>query len=185
MTSQTVFRLTSRNGFEGLQPFQEPIPKAGDYEVIVKVRSVALNFRDIAIATSQYPLHVKDNVIPGSDMAGEVVQVGNLVAGLAIGDCVVSPLDPTLLYGTATTTANSFGGPVDGFLREYIALPAHILIKLPKTSHKFEQWAAMVGTGSSVWNSFYGNTPLKPGETVLLLGMFGSIPRRSISANLK
>jgi hypothetical protein len=35
------------------------------------VRSVALNQRDVAIATSTYPLPVKYQVIPCSDMASE------------------------------------------------------------------------------------------------------------------
>lgn len=79
MSSQTVFRFTSRDGFEGLQEFKEPIPTVGKYEVLVKVRSVAINFRDIAIAKSAYPLPVKDHVIPCSDMAGEIVQVRNVL----------------------------------------------------------------------------------------------------------
>lgn len=170
MSSQTVFRLTSRNGFQGLQAFKEPIPTAGKHEVIVKVRSVALNYRDIAIATSTYPLPVKDAVVPCSDMAGEIVEVGEAVQGWSVGDAVISPIDASLLYGPCKDTTSTFGGAKDGMLREYIALPAHILIKLPKSSHDFKQWSALVGTGSTVWNTFYGNQTLKPGDTVLLLG---------------
>jgi len=71
MSSQTAFRLTSRNGFDNLQACKEPIPTAGKYEILIKVRSVALNQRDVAIATSTYRLLVKDQVIPCSDMSGE------------------------------------------------------------------------------------------------------------------
>ncbi|KAI0150190.1 hypothetical protein GGR57DRAFT_199637 [Xylariaceae sp. FL1272] len=59
--SQTVFRFTSRHGFDGLQSFQEPIPSPGLGEVLVKVRGIGLNYRDIAIAYSQYPFAVKDS----------------------------------------------------------------------------------------------------------------------------
>jgi NADPH:quinone reductase-like Zn-dependent oxidoreductase len=171
MSSQTVFRLTLRDGFDGLQAFKEPIPTVGKYEVLVKVRSDALNYRDVAIATSIYPLPVKDQVIPCSDMAGEVAQVGDLVNGFSVGDSVLAPINLSFLYGPLKDASDTFGGPKDGMLREYIALPAHAIIKLPKSSHSFTQWAAVVTTGSTVWNAFYGNTPLKPGETVLLLGM--------------
>lgn len=168
---QTVFRLTSRNGFDGLQAFQEPVPEIYNHELLIKVRSIALNYRDIAIATSTYPLPVKDHVIPCSDMAGEVAQVGALVSGFSVGDSVLAPVNPSLLYGTLKDASDTFGGPQDGVLREYIAIDAHAIIKLPKSSRSFSQWAAAVTTGSTVWNAFYGNTPLKPGETVLLLGM--------------
>lgn len=175
MTTQTVFRLTSKIGLEGIQASQEPIPTADKYEVLIKVRSVSLNYRDIAIANDTYPLPTQDNVIPCSDMAGEVIQIGNLVKGFAVGDGVLTPINPTLLYGllkdsTGDAGSDTFGGPTDGFLREYIAVPAHAVIKLPKSSRSFTQWACLPTTGSTAWNSFYGNTPLKPGDTVLLLG---------------
>lgn len=172
MSSQTVFRLTSRDGFDGLQAFQEPIPTVGKYEVLVKVSSVALNYRDVAIATSKYPLPVKDQVVPCSDMAGEIAEVGEGVNGFSVGDSVLAPLTPSFLYGPLKNASDTFGGPIDSMLRNFIALPAHAIIKLPKPTHSFTQWSAVVTTGSTVWNAFYGNTPLKPGETVFLLGKF-------------
>lgn len=171
MSSHTVYRLTSRIGFDGLQAFQEPVPSAGKHEVLVKVRSVALNFRDIAIAKGIFPLPVKDNVVPCSDMAGEVVQVGDGVRGFSIGDHVTAPVSLIVLYGPVKDEDNSLGGSVDGVLRQYLVLPAHATIKLPKSSHSFTEWAAMVTTAYTVWNSFYGSAPLRPGQTVLLLGM--------------
>ncbi|KAG9228976.1 hypothetical protein BJ875DRAFT_508218 [Amylocarpus encephaloides] len=173
MCTQSVFRLTSRNGFNGLQAFNEPIPTIDKHEVLLRVRRVALNYRDVAIATSTYPLPVKNQVIPCSDMAGDITQVGDLVNGFAVGGRVVAPLNPKFLYGPFKDSSETFGGPIDGMLREYIALPPHILVKLPKSSHSFAQWAAMVCTSSTAWNAFYGNMPLKPGDTVLILGTGG------------
>ncbi|CAJ2513015.1 Uu.00g011340.m01.CDS01 [Anthostomella pinea] len=155
MSSQTVFRLTPQNGFEALQAFQEPIPTVGKQEVLVKIRSVALNYRDIVIATAKYPVPVKDNVIPCSDMAGEVAQVSDGVTVLSVGDRVLAPVDPDFLYGPSKGAGGAFGGGRDGVLTA------------------FTQWAALVGTGSTVWNAFYGNKPLKPGDTVLILGTGG------------
>jgi NADPH:quinone reductase-like Zn-dependent oxidoreductase len=157
----------------------EPIPVIDKHEVLIKVRSVALNYRDIAIATSTYPLSVKNNVIPCSDMAGEVVQIGDLTEGFTIRDKLIAPINLSLLYGPCKDVSATSGGPKDGVTREFIALPAHAIIKLPKPSHSFSDWAAVIPTGSTVWNSFYGNTPLKPGDTVLVLGKF-SDPEKSI-----
>jgi NADPH:quinone reductase-like Zn-dependent oxidoreductase len=169
--TQTVFRLTSRNGFDGLQALKEPVPTIGDYEVLVKIRSVSINYRDIAIANDTYPLMVKDQVIPCSDMAGEVVEVSSQVEDISIGDNVVVPLSSSALYGPVKEDRNSLGGGKDGVLREYIVLPAHVVIKLPKSPHSFSEWAALVGTGTTIWNCFYGCVPLKPGQTVLIQGM--------------
>ncbi|KAK7418751.1 hypothetical protein QQX98_003769 [Neonectria punicea] len=173
MASHTVFRWVSRDGFEGLKEFKEPIPTIGKDDVLVKVRSVALNNRDVTIARSTYPVSVKDQVVPCSDMAGEIIEVGDTVDGLSVGDSVIAPVSLALLYGCVKDHANTLGGPKDGVLQEYMALPAHAVIKLPKSSHNFTQWAALVTIGSTAWNALYGYAPLKPGQTVLVLGTGG------------
>lgn len=82
---QTVFRINGeRTSVRNLKAFNEPIPEPAKHEILIKVHAVSLNFRDIAIATSQYPFPVKDSVVPCSDAAGEVVQIGEGVKGVAI-----------------------------------------------------------------------------------------------------
>ena len=169
-SEQQVIRITERNGFDGIKSFTEKVPKAGKHEVLVKVRSVSLNYRDIAVATSKYPAPTKDNVVPASDAAGEIVEVGEGVTGFSVGDQVVSPVDQTNLYGPLQNWVNALGAPVDGVLREYIIIPASAVVKLPESSLSWAQWSALVGTGSTVWNVLYGNIPLRPGQTVLFLG---------------
>jgi NADPH:quinone reductase-like Zn-dependent oxidoreductase len=183
MASQTVFRLTSRESFDNLHAFKEPIPTISPHEILIKIRSIALNYRDIAIASSTYPLPVKGQVIPCSDMAGVVSQVGDLVSNYAEGDAVLAPINASLLYGTFSDkhAAETFGGLKDGVLREYITLEANTVVKLPKSSHSLTQWAALVTTGSTVWNAFYGNSPLKPGDTVLVLGMVPTCQSRLLA----
>lgn len=57
--SQQVFRLIGpRKTFHELQSFEEPIPTISNREVLVHVRAVALNYRDIGVATSTYPVSV-------------------------------------------------------------------------------------------------------------------------------
>ncbi|KAJ0352338.1 hypothetical protein COL154_006551, partial [Colletotrichum chrysophilum] len=70
MASQQVFRLPQRNSIQDLQLGTEPITSPSSYEVLIRIRSVALNFRDFAVATGKYPFPVKDNVVPCSDLAG-------------------------------------------------------------------------------------------------------------------
>jgi NADPH:quinone reductase-like Zn-dependent oxidoreductase len=183
MPTQTVYRLTSQTGFDNLQVFQEPIPEPGPNEVLIKVRSVGLNYRDIVIATGHYPLPIKPQVVPCSDMAGEVIAVGpwseNSMQGppLAVGDAVTATPSPAFLYGGSDRRPDLVeftlaGGKQDGVLREYVVMPAHMPVKLPQctSSKDFVQWAAVPVTVSTAWNALYGNTTLKPGHTVLIQG---------------
>ncbi|KIW81839.1 hypothetical protein Z517_04865 [Fonsecaea pedrosoi CBS 271.37] len=173
MLSQTVYRVTSQTGIDGLESFQEPVPAAGKHEILVKVLSVALNFRDIAIINGTYPVAVKQNVVPCSDMAGEVVQVGEGVVSFTEGELVTAPVSLDTVYGPVRDGAGSLGGTEDGVLRQYLTLPASSAIRLPKSNLGPNEWAATVTTGYTVWNAFYGSTPLRPGDTVLALGTGG------------
>lgn len=172
MSKHTVFRLAHRQGFDGFEAFEEPIPAIDRHELLIKVRSVALNFRDIAIANSKYPFPVKDNVVPCSDAMGEVHDVGSSVKGFSKGDKVVIAFDPTALYGPINNWNHGLGGPSDGVLRQFIRIPYQGVVKIPDgSSVKDEQWAALVCTGVTAWNSLFGNIPLRPGQTVLFQGM--------------
>ncbi|KAL4801064.1 NAD(P)-binding protein [Aspergillus venezuelensis] len=172
--SQTVIRLTERTSIKNLKLHTEEIPEPAKHEVLIKVHAVSLNYRDIAIATSQYPFPVKDNVIPCSDAAGIIVAVGEGVKGLAPGDKVIGTFDPTNLYGPQEDWLNGQGGPVDGVLREYITIPGVAAVKLPSDSPQtFSEWSTLVVTGVTAWNALYGNVPLRPGQVVLALGTGG------------
>ncbi|KAF2144777.1 uncharacterized protein K452DRAFT_349778 [Aplosporella prunicola CBS 121167] len=176
MPSQQVFRFTgNRQSYHDLQCIQEEIPTISNREVLIRVRAVALNYRDIIIAKSKYPFPVKDNLVPCSDAAGEIVEVGSSVTkALAKGDTVIGTFDPTNLYGPQQTVVHALGGPVDGVLRQYIVLPAEAVVKVPATSSvSLAQWACLVGPGLTAWNALYGNNPLKPGQTVLFQGTGG------------
>lgn len=168
---QLAFQLKHRNGFDGITESREPIPQATKHEVVVKIRGIALNFRDIAISTSQYPFPVKDNVIPCSDMAGDVVEVGDGVHGFAVADKVIAAFDLAGLYGPLRDWHHGQGGSVDGALRQYAAYPEQFLVKVPKDSpQSYTELASLVCTGVTTWNALYGNLPLKPGQVVLCLG---------------
>lgn len=176
MSTHTVFRLKHRNGFDGIEPRKEQLRSIDRHELLVKVRSVALNFRDIAIATSQYPFPVKDEVVPCSDMMGEVLQVGDSAQGFQPGDRIVVAFDPTALYGTIDSWDNGLGGPRDGVLAEHIRIPYQAAVKLPVASLSDAQWASLVCTGVTAWNALFGNKALKPGQTVLFQGKLSCQP---------
>ncbi|KAG7390526.1 hypothetical protein PHYBOEH_007024 [Phytophthora boehmeriae] len=174
MATNVMFRHTERSTHHNLRVVSEPRPAVAAGEVLVQVRGVALNYRDIAVGNSTYPFPVKDGVVPCSDGAGVVVEVGSAVDDFQLGDHVVSNFDVTNLYGPQLDWMHSLGGMLDGVLRQYVALPAHVLTKIPKDSKlNFVQMASLVCTGVTAWNALYGNVPLKPGQTVLFLGTGG------------
>ncbi|PYH97536.1 NAD(P)-binding protein [Aspergillus ellipticus CBS 707.79] len=175
MLRQTVIRIPGeRNSIRNLKAFKESIPVPSKHEVLIKVHSVSLNYRDIGVATSGYPFPVKDNVVPCSDAAGIVAEVGEGVKNLAKGDHVITTFDPTNLYGQQTDWLNGHGGPVDGVLREYLTIPATAAVPVPKDSRQsFSEWSTLVCTGVTAWNALYGLMPLKPGQIVLCQGTGG------------
>jgi NADPH:quinone reductase-like Zn-dependent oxidoreductase len=171
MTTHTVFRFPTRNSFEDIVSSQEEIPIISKHEVLIKVRAVSLNSRDIQIATSNYPAFVKDNPIPCSDAAGDIVAVGDEVRGLAKGDRVVVSFDLAHQYGPQKDFLTCQGGGVDGVLAEYIARPGSSVVKVPTSApQSYSELASLVCTGVTSWNALYGNIPLKPGQTVLVQG---------------
>ncbi|KAJ3542973.1 hypothetical protein NM208_g3814 [Fusarium decemcellulare] len=174
MSTQQVFRLPQRTSIQDLTVCTEGVPEPAAHEVLIRIRTVALNYRDFVVATGKYPFPVKDNVVPGSDLAGDVVRTGNLVEGFSEGDRVIASFDLNALYGAVPDWHHSLGGCYDGVLREYITLPSSALVKIPAESKlPYAELSAIVVTGTTAWNALYGNNPLKPGQTVLFLGTGG------------
>ncbi|KAF3396496.1 hypothetical protein F1880_006676 [Penicillium rolfsii] len=175
MPQHTVFRFPTRNTFEDLTYYLEEIPKPLNHEVLIKVRAIALNSRDCQIATSKYPTAIKDNVVPASDAAGDIVEVGASVTEFAKGDRVVVCFDYNRVYGpTKQAVAAQSGGGVDGVMAQYITRPASAVVKIPPESPQtYSELATLVCTGVTSWNALYGNKPLIPGQVVLAQGTGG------------
>ncbi|KAK3671654.1 hypothetical protein LTR78_008387 [Recurvomyces mirabilis] len=175
MAQQTVFRLPSKGaGYDKLSEHWEAVPKVQAHEVLLKIHATTLNYRDLVIANGGYPFPVKDNVVPLSDAAGTIEEVGEAVQDLKKGDWAISNFDVTNLYGPQPNWLNGLGGPIDGVLRQYIAIPATAIVKIPSsTKLSWSQLASLVCTGTTAWNALYGNLPLKPGQTVLFQGTGG------------
>lgn len=170
----TVYRSTEGKSYTDIKSFQEEIPKIGNHEILIKVKAVSLNFRDYVVANRTYPFPIKDNVVPCSDAAGEVVEVGSDVRDFSVGDSVISTFDPTNYYGVQRTWNYGFGAPQDGFLQQYRAVNADSVIKLPANTHlSYAEAASLVCTGVTAWNSLYGGKKFIAGETVLMLGTGG------------
>ncbi|POM57387.1 Hypothetical protein PHPALM_38106 [Phytophthora palmivora] len=174
-SSNLVFRHTDRSSHHTLRVESEPVPVIGSDEVLVQIRGITLNYRDTIVANGTYPFPVKDNLVPCSDGAGVVVELGSSVKTLQLGDRVIANFDVNNLNGLEPgSLRESLGGNVDGVLRQYIALPAQVLTKVPKECDlSFVQMASLVASGVTAWNALFGVLPLKAGQTVLFQGTGG------------
>src|SRR4051794_25491448 len=110
-----------------------PEPTAGRGEVVVAVRACSLNYRDLGIVRGGYYRNDKQPVVPVSDMAGQIVEVGEGVDGLRAGDRVTASFVRDWIAGPPNDAVlrTSFGGGIDGFLCERVAVLAHCLVAIP------------------------------------------------------
>ncbi|KAG2201464.1 hypothetical protein INT46_000626 [Mucor plumbeus] len=174
----TLYRFTDKEAsYKGINQVKETINLngLGKNEVIIKIKAVALNYRDFAIASGTYPIPVRDNVIPGSDAAAEVIKVGSSVSDLEVGDRVITNFDPENIYGQQRNQLSALGAVADGVLSQYKVVPSYAVNKLPKGSHLTnEEAACLVCTGVTSWNALYGTADrFIAGQTVLMLGTGG------------
>ncbi|KAJ5145081.1 Polyketide synthase enoylreductase [Penicillium atrosanguineum] len=160
--------------FDGLVYKDAPVPKVGESEVLVKLHAASLNYRDLIIPKGQYPFPSNFPVVPGSDGAGEVVEVGSKVTDFKKGDRVATVFNQGHQYGPVNIAAShtGLGGVLDGTLREYGVFSASGLVKAPKNLNALES-STLTCAALTAWNALYGLKPLKPGQVVLVQGTGG------------
>src|SRR5262245_60741885 len=88
-----VFELHSFS-LEQLTLAERPEPKPNPGEVLIRLRAVSLNFRDLLVIQGKYNPRMKLPRVPVSDGAGEVAAVGEGVTAWKAGDRVVIPFLP-------------------------------------------------------------------------------------------
>jgi NADPH:quinone reductase-like Zn-dependent oxidoreductase len=164
----------SGTGIEALTKVERPNPKPGHRQVLVKVAACSLNFRDLGIVRGTYRMPSKENVIPLSDGAGEVVEVGAGVTRVKVGDKVAGNFFSRWPGGEPPPDVQmtALGGAVDGMLAEYVVLEEEGTVKLP--AHlSLEEGAALPCAGVTVWHAMMEHGRMIAGQTVLLQGTGG------------
>ena len=165
------YEQTAPTGTDGLKMCEVEIPQPGYGQVLVRVKAVSLNYRDLMI--SQNP-NQKMPVVPLSDGAGDVVEVGGGVTRVKSGDRVAGIFFQHWLDGDmrAEYHASALGGAIDGMLAEYVVLNADGVTKFPDTL-SYEEAATLPCAAVTLWNALFEQDKLMPGETVLILGTGG------------
>ena len=122
-----------RRRHRALVKIERPNPKPAYRQVLVKVMACSLNFRDLGIVRGTYRMPVRDNIVPLSDGAGEVVEVGAGVTRVKVGDKVAGCFFQRWSGGEPPpdVQASALGGSIDGMLAEYVVLEEEGVVKIP------------------------------------------------------
>ena len=170
-----LYRLPQHTGIDDLTLLEADTPKPGRGQVLVRMRAASLNFRDLAVASGKYMMSkLPPDLVPLSDGAGEVVELGEGVTRVRVGDRVCGIFMQSWLGGEMEPAdgASALGGAVDGVLAEYVVFDERGLVHVP--AHlSFEQAATLPCAAVTAWNALFGQQPLIPGQTVLVLGTGG------------
>lgn len=164
-------------GLANLECTEVPVPTPGNNDVLIRVAAVSLNYRDkLVINGALLPHKPTMPFVPGSDMVGEVVAVGNDVTRFTIGDRVLGNFWTPWIDGQPPAAMAqhglSLGGPLPGVLAEYVTLDESIAVHAPK-SLTDEEASTLPIAALTAWFALIETGHLKAGDTVLVQGTGG------------
>ena len=135
-----------------------PTPTIASDEILVKIKSTAVNHIDLvkASGTARQVLPIDLPWIPGHEFSGIVEQIGSDVAGYATGDAVFA--------------ANEAGGAY----AEYLAVKPAVIAKKP-SNLSFEEAASVPVASQTAWQGIFTHGHLEKGQTILIHGGAGAV----------
>ena len=150
MAQMRAIEISRPGGPEVLKPVERPRPSPKANEILIKVAAAGVNRPDVLQRTGNYPVPPDASDLPGLEVAGEVVDLGEKVALWKKGDRVCA-----LVHG--------------GGYAEYCVAPEVQALPIPK-GWTAGQAASLPETFFTVWANVYDRARLAPGETLLVQG---------------
>lgn len=148
-----AIQIRATGGPEALEVVELPIPEPGPGQVLIRVEAVGVNFIEIYFRKGQYKASLP--LVPGSEAAGTVEELGPGVNGFKTGDAVASV-------------------SVLGSYAEYALVPAAQLVKVP-SGLPLDKAAAAMLQGMTSHYLAYSTYQLKAGETALVHAGAGGV----------
>ena len=142
--------ITQPGGPEVLKIGTRPVPQPKAGEVLIRVAAAGVNRPDTMQRAGNYPVPPGASDIPGLELAGAIVALGEGVKEWRVGDTVTA-----LVQG--------------GGYAEYCAAPAPQCLPVPKGMTPIEA-ASLPETFFTVWSNVFDRAALKPGESFLVQG---------------
>ncbi|GBC82379.1 Alcohol dehydrogenase [bacterium HR10] len=170
-------RFHEHGGVEVLRYEDVPEPKIGPTEVLVRVRACALNHLDLWLRRGLPGRSIPLPRIVGSDIAGEVAEVGSAVTRVKVGERVL--ISPGLSCGQCPACLNGRdnlcreyevigSSRSDGGYAEYVKVPEVNAVPIPDHI-SFEEAAAFPLVFLTAWHMLVTRAGVRPGETVLVI----------------
>jgi NADPH:quinone reductase-like Zn-dependent oxidoreductase len=166
--------IIEKLGIESLRLVDRPRPTPRRGELLVRIRAASLNYRDLMVIGGKYLVDQPLPLVPVSDGAGEVVEVGEGVTRFRAGDRVIGAYAQAWVAGPARRESAHamLGAPLDGVLAEYavfaeigaVHAPAHL---------SFEEASTLPIAAVTAWDALFGHQALHAGETVVVQGTGG------------
>ncbi len=157
-------------------------PSVTDGHVLLKVHAVGVCHRDVIERKGGFPF-MKSPVVPGHEIAGEIVEIADDVEGWSVGDRVVNLHRPPCgacelcLAGHEPRCMRSlmmFGLTIDGGYAEYVLAPAGSLVPLDDEVAA-EQACFLMCTAAVALRGLRTRGRLQAGESVLITGASGGV----------
>lgn len=173
-TTMRAWEVHPSFGLSHLHLTTRAVPSLHDDEVLLRVRCVSLNYRDFLMVEGRYNPKQPLPLIPVSDAAAQIVAVGGRVSDRAVGERVM----PVFAQGwdagapTRALLKRTLGGPLDGMLREFAAVPARDVVSVPE--HLTDEEASTLPCAAlTAWSALMVHTQTNPGDTILVQGSGG------------
>lgn len=149
-SEMTVIEISEPGGPDVLKPAKRPVPRPGPDQVLIKVAAAGVNRPDCMQRAGMYPAPPGASDLPGLEVSGSVVAVGDAVTQWQVGDdvCALTP---------------------GGGYAEYCLTPAAHCLRLPD-GYDMVKAAALPETYFTVWTNVFDRAHLQAGETFLVHG---------------
>jgi len=164
-------------GPEVLKYEDVPKPSIRPGEVLVCVKACALNHLDLWVRRGIPGVPIPLPHIPGSDVSGEIAQIGADVTTVRVGQKVV--LAPGVTCGKCAACVagqdnhcryfTNLGYLIDGGCAEFVRAPEVNCLSYPENL-TFEEAASIPLVFQTAWHMLLARAELQPGEDVLILG---------------
>jgi len=161
-------------GLDRLQTVErEPAP-CGPGQVRVRLGAASLNYRDLLMVRGHYNPRQPLPLVPCSDGAGVITELGEGVEAWSVGDRVATCFTQGWLSGPhrAAHLSQTLGGPLDGALQEELVLDQDGVIAVPAHLSMAEA-ATLPCAALTAWSALVTHGRIQPDDRVLVLGTGG------------
>ena len=173
--SAAVINYSSAKGSVELREIDKP--EIGEDDVLLEVANIGVCGSDLHQWTADHSWTVNYPVVLGHEFGGHILELGSRVTNWKVGDRVVSetaavvnmssPMSRIGLYNL-DPDRKGFGYGVNGAMTKYVKVPARCLHRVPDQL-PFEQ-ACLTEPCCVAYNAVVNNSPIKPGDRVIVIG---------------